>query len=64
MMHEPRNDWQALITSDPGYAAWMAADEEARIAAMEADYLARRYPYGQPEADTGYSWERADLCVA
>lgn len=57
MISARNQDWQALLTADPGYAAWMAKDEEERMAAILEEEEARRNPYGTAEEDSGYPWE-------
>lgn len=59
MISARNQDWQALLAADPGYAAWMAKDEEERMAALLEEEEARMHPYGRPETDIGYPWETA-----
>lgn len=65
---------RALLAADPAYAAWSdvrQADDQrafnhwldssegrAWLATEERAEEARRYPYGRPEQDTGWSWEK------
>lgn len=64
MISARNQDWQALLAADPGYAAWMAKDEEERMAAILEEEEARRRPYGNPDVDCGYPWEGATTCNA
>ena len=62
MISARNQDWQALLAADTGYAAWMAKDEEERMAAILEEEEARHHPYGPAEADCGYSWEGEAQC--
>ncbi|MCB1919608.1 MAG: hypothetical protein KDJ28_06485 [Candidatus Competibacteraceae bacterium] len=50
-------DWQALLAADPAYQAWMNA-EQAYFNMLAQQEETRCYPYGRPEQDTGWSWEK------
>lgn len=74
MLTATQTDWQARLAADPAYAAWSDArqaedqrafdhwldspDGRAWLAAEEQAEETRRYPYGRPEQDTGWYWER------
>ena len=50
-------DWQALLAADPAYQAWIDA-EQAYFNMLVQQEETRCYPYGRPEQDTGWSWEK------
>ncbi len=58
MLTATQTDWQARLAADPAYQAWMDADEQAYFNKLAQEEEARRYPYGRPEQDTGWYWEK------
>ncbi len=57
MLTATQPDRQAPLAADSAYQAWMDADEQAYFDASVQQEEIRRYPYGQPEQDTGWFWE-------
>lgn len=53
--------WQAQLAADLARPAWTDADEQAddfnRLAREDET---RRYPYGRPEQDMGWFWEKGN----
>ena len=74
MLTATQPDWQAQLAADPAHAAWSDARQaedqrafnqwldspegRAWLAAEERAEETRRYPYGRPDQDTGWYWER------
>jgi len=58
MLTATQPDWQALLAADPADQAWLDADEQAYFNQLAQEEETRRYPYGRPEQDTGWYWER------
>lgn len=62
MLPNPLSEWQARLTPSPCNIEWMQQNEqeleEAEMAALVAEDEVRRYPYGRPEHDTGWYWEK------
>lgn len=57
MLTAIQTGWQAQLAADPAYQAWMDTDEQAYFNMLAQQEETRCYPYGQPEQDTGWSWE-------
>ena len=58
MLTAIQTGWQAQLAADPARPAWTDADEQAYFNMLAQRDETRRYPYGQPEQDTGWYWER------
>lgn len=57
MLTATQSDWQAPLATDSAYQAWIDTDEQAHFNTSAQQEETRRYPYGQPEQDTGWFWE-------